>query len=176
MNAFFNLIQPISNLPTFIFLNLCICLIAVHWYWMLGAGALGLIWLITLLLLISSRSQVKKLTDELEGEDNNKNTEKPTLAFNKQWCDMPINEFYQELLRQLHEDLDIASVKDIDNPTLRNAVLQLESHLFAGRKLEGNTILTICDNWAALINRKNEEPAKSSKNAKQQELADLYNR
>ena len=34
MNTFFNLIQPISNLPTFIFLNLCICLIAVHWYWM----------------------------------------------------------------------------------------------------------------------------------------------
>ena len=34
MNTFFNLIQPISNLPIFIFLNLVICLIAVHWYWM----------------------------------------------------------------------------------------------------------------------------------------------
>ena len=34
MNTFFNLIQPISNLPVFLFLNLSICLIAIHWYWM----------------------------------------------------------------------------------------------------------------------------------------------
>ena len=34
MNTFFNLIQPIANLPIFLLLNLGICLIAVHWYWM----------------------------------------------------------------------------------------------------------------------------------------------
>ena len=34
MNTFFNLIQPIANLPIFLLLNLSICLIAVHWYWM----------------------------------------------------------------------------------------------------------------------------------------------
>ena len=34
MNTFFNLIQPISNVPVFLFLNLSICLIAIHWYWM----------------------------------------------------------------------------------------------------------------------------------------------
>ena len=38
MNTFFTLIQPISNLPIFIFLNLIICLIAVHWYWMKATG------------------------------------------------------------------------------------------------------------------------------------------
>ena len=34
MSTFFSLIQPISNLPVFIFLNLAICAIAIHWYWM----------------------------------------------------------------------------------------------------------------------------------------------
>ncbi len=34
MNTFFSLVQPISNLPVFIFLNLIICAIAIHWYWM----------------------------------------------------------------------------------------------------------------------------------------------
>tara|TARA_Y100001936_G_scaffold43695_1_gene42520 strand:- start:1891 stop:2796 length:906 start_codon:yes stop_codon:yes gene_type:complete len=33
MSTFFDLIQPISNLPVFIFLNLLICSIAIHWYW-----------------------------------------------------------------------------------------------------------------------------------------------
>ena len=33
MNTFFNIIEPISNLPVFIFLNLLICGIVIHWYW-----------------------------------------------------------------------------------------------------------------------------------------------
>ena len=33
MNTFFSIIEPISNLPVFIFLNLLICGIVIHWYW-----------------------------------------------------------------------------------------------------------------------------------------------
>ena len=38
MSTFFNIIQPISNLPVFIFLNLLICGIVIHWYWSIVTG------------------------------------------------------------------------------------------------------------------------------------------
>ena len=33
MSTFFNIIEPIANLPVFIVLNLIVCSIAIHWYW-----------------------------------------------------------------------------------------------------------------------------------------------
>ena len=38
MSSFFNLIEPIANLPVFIILNLLICGIVAYWYWSIVTG------------------------------------------------------------------------------------------------------------------------------------------
>lgn len=147
---------------------------SVQWYWVAIAFVGLTLWLITLLFLLKTRGQLQDIQAKLKNENELNQNEKRDLAFNKKWCDLPLNEFYKELLRQLHDDMHIASVTEIDNPILRNAVLQLESHLFAGEKLGFKTMQEICDNWAALIKRQNNQQ-KKTKPKKEQQLASLYN-
>ena len=148
----------------------------VQWYWVAIAFVASTIWMITLLFLIKARAELKDLRSQIDSQQANTSTQnQQVLTFNKQWCDLPLNEFYKELLRQLHEDMQMGSVNEIDNPILKNAILQLESHLFAGEKLGFKTMQEICDNWAALINRKNKAQPQA-KTSKKQELASLYNK
>lgn len=139
--------------------------------WMVIALVMTFLWLITTAILFTLRR--KLMTLENQNNITNQATEtKEKLVFNKKWCDLPLNEFYQELLRQLREDMQIESIEHIPNEHLKQAVLQLESHLFGGQKLGYKTMQEICDNWAALITKQNQTASKPAKG----ELAELYNK
>ena len=138
------------------------------WVWPIMVAVLASLWLITLLFLLRTRKQLKAAG--MNGSTINLDTHSTTenYTFNHQWCEMPLPEFYKELLRQLHDDLHIKSVENIPIERLRNAVFQLEAHLFAGDKLGYDTQQTICDNWASLITKHNQNTAKKG------ELSELY--
>ncbi len=140
-------------------------------FWPYVSLAATLFWLITLLMLFITHKKLKKLQAAANQVSNDNKDEAVKLVFNKQWCDLPLNEFYPELLRQLHDDMNIDSIEQIPNEHLKKAIHQLESHLFAGEKLGYKTMQEICDNWAALINKQNQAGQKKEK----QELASLYN-
>lgn len=139
--------------------------------WMVLALVMTLLWLITMAILYTLRRKLMTLENQ-SNSTNQASETKEKLVFNKQWCDLPLNEFYRELLRQLRDDMHIEGVEHIPNEHLKQAVLQLESHLFGGQKLGYKTMQEICDNWAALISKQNQAPSKPTK----KELADLYNK
>lgn len=141
-------------------------------FWPAVVAVLATLWLLTLLLLLNTRKQLQQLSAEESSESVNNEIKGGAKSFNKKWCDLPLNEFYSELLRQLHHEFDIPTIDAIPNTHLRAAVYQLESHLFAGQKLGYDTLQTICDNWSALYSHQHE--SKTDKNNKK--LADLYNK
>ncbi|WP_040727117.1 BatD family protein [Thiomicrorhabdus sp. Kp2] len=138
------------------------------WVWPLLVAIVVSLWLITLLILLRTRKQIKEVKSQILLTGTT-----PLIAtehtFNHKWCDMPLPEFYKELLRQLHDELQINSVDAIPIERLRKAIFQLEAHLFAGEKLGYDTQQTICDNWASLITQKNTATKKKG------ELNSLYN-
>lgn len=133
------------------------------------------IWLITMVLLFKLKASVKALQNTADKSISP--TLIKTVGFNKDWCSLPVNEFYAELLRMLKEDFNIESVNDIENPQLRQAIYQLESHLFAEKALNDRTMQIICDNWAALVKRHNNANKANENNtakAKKGKLTPLY--
>lgn len=139
-----------------------------NFIWPIIALVVGILWLITLLILLQTRKKLKFLTSEQNLGKKNKTTDAVTHTFNHQWCEMPLQDFYTELLRQLHEDLGIKSIDSIPIERLKMAIFQLESHLFAGEQLGYDTQQTICDNWAALITMQN------TKEKEKEQLTNLY--
>ncbi|BCN92276.1 hypothetical protein THMIRHAM_00610 [Thiomicrorhabdus immobilis] len=138
------------------------------WVWII-AGLFIVLWLITLWLLLHTRKQlslIKQAGDSLH--DAKENAVTASVLKNK-WCDMPPTEFYKDLLRQLHDDINIKNVDSIPNEPLKKAIFQLEAHLFAGEQLNDDTKQIICDNWASLFS----EPHEKLKN--KGELSELYN-
>ena len=138
------------------------------WIWPIIVAVFTSLWLITLILLLRTRKQLKAAGIDKNLIEVDPNSTEANYAFNHQWCEMPLPEFYKELLRQLHDDLHLKSVESIPIERLRNAVFQLEAHLFAGEKLGYDTQQTICDNWASLITKHNQNIAKKG------ELSELY--
>ena len=138
------------------------------WVWSIMVVVLTSLWLITLLFLLRTRQQLKAAGIAGNSIKLDTGSTAENYTFNHQWCDMPLPEFYKELLRQLHDDLHIKSVESIPIERLRNAVFQLEAHLFAGEKLGYDTQQTICDNWASLITKHNQNVTKKG------ELSELY--
>ena len=139
------------------------------WLWPIMLTVVISLWLITLLLLLRTRKQINAL--QLAIGNNSKAVNENSgvqQTFNHQWCEMPLPAFYKELLRQLHDELNINNVDSIPNEKLKAAIFQLEAHLFAGQKLNDRTQQTICDNWASLITRHNTHIKKKG------ELTDLY--
>ncbi len=137
------------------------------WIWLIIVSVLVSIWLITLLLLLRTRKQIKELQNQPMVAVSTQPATQHT--FNNKWCDLPLPEFYKELLRQLHEDFNIKSVDAITNEPLRKAIFNLEAHLFAGQELQYKTQQTICDHWASMVTETN------TANKKQEELNSLYN-
>jgi len=138
------------------------------WAWPIMVAVLASLWLITLLFLLRTRKQLKTAVMNPSAIKSDINATAENYTFNHQWCEMSLPEFYKELLRQLHDDLHIKSVESIPIERLRNAVFQLEAHLFAGENLGYDTQQTICDNWASLITKHNQNTAKKG------ELSELY--
>ncbi|WEJ62730.1 BatD family protein [Thiomicrorhabdus lithotrophica] len=138
------------------------------WVWLIIVLVLTSLWLITLLMLLRTRQQLKAAGIDEHSIQLNPNSTEANYTFNHQWCEMPLPEFYKELLRQLHDDLHIKSVESIPIERLRNAIFQLEAHLFAGEQLGYDTQQTICDNWASLITKHNQNVTKKG------ELSELY--
>ena len=139
------------------------------WIWPILLSVFVSLWLITLLLYLRTRKQIKTLNNTILTQPGNSTSAVKQIAFNHQWCDMPLPEFYKELLRQLHDDLQIKSVDAIPMERLRKAIFQLEAHLFAGDKLGYDTQQIICDNWASLLSQENTAAKKKG------ELNSLYN-
>lgn len=137
------------------------------WIWPIIVSVLVSIWLITLLFLLRSRKQIKELNNQPMAAASTHQATQHT--FNHKLCDLPLPEFYKELLRQLHEDFNIKSVDAITNERLRQAVFDLEAHLFAGKELQYKTQRTICDNWASMVTETN------TADKKREELNSLYN-
>ncbi|WP_029408705.1 BatD family protein [Thiomicrorhabdus sp. Milos-T2] len=144
-------------------------LLIPFWVWPIMLAVVISLWLITLLLLLRTRKQINALQLTI-GKNPTVITENGSVqqSFNHQWCEMPLPSFYKELLRQLHDDLNINNVDAIPNEKLKAAIFQLEAHLFAGQNLDDRTQQTICDNWASLITRHNTQAKKKG------ELTDLY--
>jgi len=133
--------------------------------WPIITLVITVLWLFTLLILVNTR---RKLTTLKHPKQTIKPGDKAVVEhiFNHQWCDMPLQDFYTELLRQLNEDLGIKSIDAIPIERLRSAIYQLESHLFAGQQLGYDTQQIICDNWAALLTIQNKvEKKKGELNA-----------
>ncbi|MDX1352771.1 MAG: BatD family protein [Thiomicrorhabdus sp.] len=138
------------------------------WLWPVLLVTVFVLWLVTLLILLRNRKQLKVLQELQSNQSGRQTTALKEHTFNQKWCDMPLPEFYQELLRQLHDDLQISSVEAIPIERLKKAVFQLEAHLFAGEKLGYDTQQTICDNWASLLTQENTAAQKKG------ELNSLY--
>jgi len=124
--------------------------------WLVVISLLAVMWLITFILLIRANRKLKVINEQINEIATAELDEGEKLTFSKSMCDLPLNEFYKELLRQLHNDFKIKSVDDIPNNALKGAIYQLESHLFGNSKLGYKTMQEICDNWAGLIQRQNE--------------------
>lgn len=140
----------------------------LFWMWPILVAVITSLWLITLLLLLRTRKQLKAAEISEHSKQLNPNATGTNYTFNHQWCDMPLPEFYKEILRQLHDNLHIKSVENIPIERLRNAIFQLEAHLFAGEQLGYDTQQTICDNWASLMTKHNQTMAQKSA------LSELY--
>lgn len=122
-----------------VFLNLNI--------WQLTAFIAILLWLSTLLLWYRSNHQIHRKLADLKQTNLDRQSEAKAPTVNKQWCQLPAKEFYPELLRQLHDDLNIPSVEQVTSQALKQAIQQLESHLFAEAELNKDTLKSICELW-----------------------------
>lgn len=124
------------------------------WVWPIIIAVILSILLLTLIVLMRTRKQLKELQNRPATAINTQTNAHPK-TFNNKWCDMPLPEFYKELLRQLHDEFNIKSVDSINNAHLRTAIFDLEAHLFANKDLPYKTIETICDNWASMVTQTN---------------------
>jgi len=137
-------------------------------FWPVLSVVLFTLWLITLIMLLRLKKQFNGLSESSKETTANQKTIAGVV--NSRWCDLPLEAFYQELLRQLHEELAIKNVDAIVNEKLKQAIWQLEAHLYKGQSLADDTRQIICDNWPELF--ANSKP--SSKSSKKVELVNLY--
>lgn len=124
------------------------------WVWPIIVAVILSILLLTIIVLIRTRKQLKELQN-MPSTGINKQITDNNKTFNNKWCEMPLPEFYKELLRQLHDEFNIKSVDSIDNTQLRKAIFDLEAHLFANKELPYTTVETICDKWASMVTQTN---------------------
>ncbi len=142
--------------------------------WPLITSLLGFAWFITLVLW---RRQTKSLKAKLQhlNAQNPLETQSPlgqttqTLAL----ChsnEMPTpSVFYNQLKIQLKERYSINTFNKLENSDLKQAIYQLEAHLFSNADLAENTLKTICTHLEKIAKK---SPPPSQKKGKQ--LASLY--
>lgn len=143
-----------------------------NWYWPVAVVVLIILLLITTLLLVRSQSKLKQLSNKVNNQNTITESNIEKVTFDQSWCDLPLNEFYAEMLRKLRTEFGITDINAIPNPLLIDAIRDLEGHLFGEQKLGYKTMQAICDNWAALVNRHN----KSQEPDKKKDLVSLYNK
>lgn len=147
--------------------------------WPLITSLLGFVWFITLILW---RKQTQKLKAQLQQlETNDSPNSHPLTAPFKQpntttLCNshpMPApNEFYQQLKKHLKENHSIGSLSDLKNTDLKQAIYQLEEHLFSNAKLPDELLETLCKQLKEMT--KKSSPPSQKENKKGKQLASLY--
>jgi len=143
--------------------------------WPLITSLLGFAWFITLVLW---RRETKKLKTQLQqlAVNTSLETQQPLAQSTLTLCDgneMPAaSEFYSQLKIQLKTHNSIKSFNALENSELKQAIYQLEAHLFSNAKLPDNTLKNICTHLEEMA--KNSPPPSQKQAKKGKQLASLY--
>ncbi|GEM_PF-843443 len=131
---------------------------------------LSLAWLITLILW---RREVKKLkhqaqqTVQTTEKTQTDTAQKITLCASS--SHLTPRAFYNELRRVLQQEYQINSFSELEDTHLKQAINQLEKHLFYQEELAENTLTTICEGLEKLTDKISPPPSH-----KESKLASLY--
>ncbi|MCF6254623.1 MAG: BatD family protein, partial [Thiomicrorhabdus sp.] len=145
--------------------------------WPLITSLLGFAWFITLILW---RRQTKQLKAQLQQLATNTPLKtQPPLAQSSETLalcngkEMPVpSAFYNQLKTQLKEKYFIESFNALENSDLKQAIYQLEAHLFSNAELPDNTLNNICSHLTEMA--KNFSPPSQKQSKKGKKLASLY--
>ncbi len=142
--------------------------------WPLISTLLAFAWLGTLLAYHKKNKQLKARLQQAKPADNQATAQQSTLnASTSQLCQDSVkhtpNSFYTQLRETLKQEYGIQAFSELNHPELKQAINQLEKHLFYQEALPDNTLKTICDALQTLEKETNKNGAKSTS-----QLASLY--
>ncbi|VAW45162.1 Aerotolerance protein BatD [hydrothermal vent metagenome] len=152
--------------------------------WPVISTLLSLAWLITLILW---RKQVKRLKAQQHKTENKTNHPVQKMPQKHTLCNpnstLTPRAFYHELRAVLQQDHRIHSFSELNDHALKDAINQLEKHLFYQADLADSTLATICEGLNKLTKKNStpEYPLLSKLNSpcpppshKKSKLASLY--
>lgn len=132
--------------------------------WPLITSLLGFAWFITLILW---RRQTKKLKAKLQhlNAQNSLEAQLPLVQKNQTITLCNSNEmptpsiFYSQLKTQLKERYSINAFNELENSDLKQAIYQLEAHLFSNAELAEDTLKIICEGIKKLTDQFSSPPS-----------------